>query len=105
MVDFGKLISNPGLLHILEQILHSLDPNDIAKCRVLSRSLKTFIDNNKSLNNKIRSFLLSEIKKLIIQRKDIINKLGCSEDLRSGLCSILGHSNECIRNDQAPGDQ
>ena len=44
-----SIVANPGLQHLLEEILTYLDKVSLANCRTLSKSFKTIIDNSKPL--------------------------------------------------------
>ena len=47
--DLSKLISNRGYDFIVEAIFTNMDPPSLAKCRLVSKSLKALIDSRKSI--------------------------------------------------------
>ena len=47
--ELSKLISNPGYDWIVETIFSKLDPESLAKCRLVSKACKDRIDNRRSL--------------------------------------------------------
>ena len=47
--ELSKLISNPGYDWIVETIFSKLDPESLAKCRLVSKACKERIDNRRSL--------------------------------------------------------
>ena len=47
MANITELFTNPGLQHVAEKILCTLDPHSLAVCRLICKSWKTFIQNPK----------------------------------------------------------
>ena len=47
--DLSRLISNQGFDWIVESIFTYLDPNSLAKCRLVSKSWKAFIDSRRTI--------------------------------------------------------
>ena len=56
------LICNPGLYYVTEQIFKNLSSHDLGQCRLVSRNVKDFIDNNKALDERKRSMIFNKIQ-------------------------------------------
>ena len=50
--NFGIVVSYPGLQHLPSQILSYLDSKCLANSRLVSKSFKEFLDNDRALINK-----------------------------------------------------
>ena len=62
-----KLLTNPGLCHIVRNISSFLDPKSLAQCRVVCHSLKDFIDND-------RQWLIYQLEHIHKKKKTFIKK-------------------------------
>ena len=63
-----KLLTNPGLCHIVRNISSYLDPKSLAKCRVVCHSWKNSIDND-------RKWLIFQLEHIHNQGKTFIDHL------------------------------
>ena len=61
-----KLLTNPGLCHIVRNISSFLDPKSLAQCRVVCHSLKDLIDND-------RQWLIFQLEHIHKQEKTFID--------------------------------
>ena len=78
LIDF---VLNEGLQHITEQIFGYLEPFSLVNCRLVSKSWKTLIDNNKFLT-------LSQIDQVIMKTKlDKRQEMDFFEDMMKKLNS------------------
>ena len=56
-----NLLCNPGLYYVTEQILQNLSNQELARCRLISKKFKNFIDSNKALDERKRSIIFKKI--------------------------------------------
>ena len=66
-----KILTNPGLCHIVRNISSYLDPKSLAQCRVVCHSLKDLIDND-------RQWLIFQLEHIHSKEKAFIDC--CSKD-------------------------
>ena len=65
MVNLDDFAINPGLQHLARNILVNLDPQSLENCRLVSKSLKQFIENDKVFTKqRFQAVILSRNMKL-----------------------------------------
>ena len=79
MENFEKILNNPGLQHLAEDIFWNLDYKHLQLCREINQSSKRILDNSNQFPTSEPLFML----------KKFVRKSGISEENQSGWAKVL----------------
>ena len=79
MDNFEKILNNPGLQHLAEDIFWNLDYKHLQLCREINQSSKRILDNSNQFPTSEPLFML----------KKFVRRGGISEENQSGWAKVL----------------